>query len=117
MCLMCRLFALQMMKLDPPPNADDEELVAIVIHAATLRIIRQENGIGRRSMSRRVSMDEMVDLVKIVLVGDAGVGKTCFMTRFVKDEFVSSTRSTVGMDFSTRQLSVDMMQARFDAAD
>ena len=67
-----------------------------VIHGATRRIIEVENQSGRRSHSRRVTVDETHDLVKIVLVGDAGVGKTCFMIRFVRDQFVSSTRSTVG---------------------
>jgi small GTP-binding protein len=33
------------------------------------------------------------------------------MLRFVKDEFVSSTRATIGMDFCARQLAVDLLQA------
>ena len=49
--------------------------------------------------------------IKILMIGDSGVGKTCLMLRFVKDEFVTSTRATVGMDFCTRQLSVDTLSA------
>jgi len=100
----------QIMKLTPAEDADDDELMATVIHAATQRIVDQENAMGRRSISRRVTKDETLDLVKIVLVGDSGVGKSCFMIRFIKDQFVTSTRATVGMDFCMRQLSVDMMQ-------
>ena len=47
-------------------------------------------------------------LLKVIILGDSGVGKTCLMTRFVKDEFVTSTRATIGMDFCTRQLAVDL---------
>ena len=56
-------------------------------------------------------MDDTLDMIKLVIVGDSGVGKTCLMLRFVKDEFVSSTRATIGMDFCTRQLAVDILQA------
>ena len=70
---------------------------------------------GRRSQASisgaRMSMDDTLDMIKLVIVGDSGVGKTCLMLRFVKDELVSSTRATIGMDFCTRQLSVDVLQA------
>lgn len=66
---------------------------------------------GSGEQGRRVTVDDTVDLVKIVLVGDSGTGKSCLMLRFVKDEFVTSTRATIGMDFATRQISVDVMQA------
>ena len=33
------------------------------------------------------------------------------MLRFVKDEFVTSTRATIGMDFLTRQLGVDVLHS------
>ena len=38
------------------------------------------------------------------------MGKSCVMHRFIKDEFASSTRATIGMDFCTRQLGVDVLQ-------
>ena len=98
-----------MMKLAPEADADSEELLATVMHAVTLKVVQQENTTGRRSVSRKYTIDEALDLVKIVLVGNSGVGKTSLMLRFVQDRFVTATRSTVGMDFSTRQLSVDMM--------
>ena len=60
----------------------------------------------------RGTVYEAHDLIKLVLVGDSGAGKTALMLRFVRDQFVTSTRATVGMDFCTRQLAVDAMQAR-----
>ena len=44
---------------------------------------------------------------KCVIAGDPGVGKTNLMNRFTKDEFSSSNKLTVGIDFSTRQIEHD----------
>ena len=44
---------------------------------------------------------------KCVIVGDPGVGKTNLMNRFTKDEFSTSNKTTVGIDFSTRQIEHD----------
>jgi len=103
----------QILKLGVPPDADDNDKLMAVISAVTLKAVQRENTTGRRSVSvaGRVTIDETLDLIKIVLVGDSGVGKTCVMIRFMKDEFQSSTRATIGMDFGTRQLSVDTLTA------
>ena len=44
---------------------------------------------------------------KCVVVGDPAVGKTNLLSRFTKNEFSSSTKSTIGVDFSTRQIEHD----------
>ncbi len=36
-------------------------------------------------------------LIKLILIGDSGVGKTCFLLRFADDNFTSSHISTIGM--------------------
>jgi Ras-related protein Rab-11A len=38
-------------------------------------------------------------LLKIVLIGDSGVGKTNLLSRFTKDTFSEDTRNTIGVDF------------------
>ena len=35
-------------------------------------------------------------LVKIIIIGDSGVGKTCFLMRFVDDKFTTSYITTLG---------------------
>jgi small GTP-binding protein len=40
--------------------------------------------------------------LKIVVVGDSGVGKTCFLIRFAKDLFDEESQPTLGVEFLTR---------------
>ena len=46
-------------------------------------------------------------LIKIVLIGDSGVGKTNLSGRYTKDYFSSDTKNTIGVDFSSKDLSID----------
>lgn len=61
-------------------HADDEIELAIV-SAATLRVVRKERPTPRRSSFSgatlgKVTEDETLDMIKLVIVGDSGVGKT-----------------------------------------
>ncbi len=38
-------------------------------------------------------------LVKLLLIGDSGVGKSCMLLQFVNKEFTESFLSTIGIDF------------------
>nr|XP_030114204.3 ras and EF-hand domain-containing protein [Taeniopygia guttata] len=44
---------------------------------------------------------------KIVLAGDAAVGKSSFLMRFCKNEFQGNTSATLGVDFQMKRLIVD----------
>ena len=46
-------------------------------------------------------------LFKIVLVGNAGVGKTNLLARFIKREFDLESKSTIGVEFATQCVKVD----------
>ena len=47
----------------------------------------------------------MSDACKIVLVGDAGTGKTCIITRFINDRFNKSQMTTACPSFCTKTIS------------
>jgi small GTP-binding protein len=46
-------------------------------------------------------------LVKIVLIGDSGVGKTNLFSQFTRDHFNPESKSTIGVEFATKILSVE----------
>jgi len=46
----------------------------------------------------------MSALYKIVLLGHSGVGKSNFLSRFVKNEFKSDSLPTIGAEFSTKSV-------------
>lgn len=45
-------------------------------------------------------------LYKIVLIGDSGVGKTNLMSRFTCNEFSLETKSTIGVEFATKNITI-----------
>merc|ERR1712066_867652 len=46
-------------------------------------------------------------LLKLLLIGDSGVGKTCLLFRFAEDSFNPAFISTIGIDFKIRTIEVD----------
>ena len=46
-------------------------------------------------------------IFKIVLVGDSGVGKTNLLLRYLKNEFNTQTKATVGVEFGNTKVKID----------
>lgn len=46
-------------------------------------------------------------LFKVVLIGDSGVGKSNLLSRFTRNEFNMESKSTIGVEFATRSITVD----------
>lgn len=46
-------------------------------------------------------------MYKVVLAGDAAVGKSSFIMRLCKNKFITNLNSTLGVDFQTKVLDVD----------
>eukprot|EP00249_Psilotum_nudum_P011591 c23258_g2_i1 orf=306-950(-) len=57
-------------------------------------------------MGRRAD-DEYDYLFKVVITGDSGVGKSNLLSRFTRNEFCLESKSTIGVEFSTRTIQVD----------
>ncbi|GMM34530.1 Rab family GTPase [Saccharomycopsis crataegensis] len=57
---------------------------------------------GARTPSRSYDM-----IMKLLLVGDSGVGKSCLLLRFVEDKFNPSFITTIGIDFKIRTIEVN----------
>ncbi|XP_014066412.2 ras-related protein Rab-15 isoform X1 [Salmo salar] len=56
-------------------------------------------------------------LVRLLILGDSGVGKTCLLCKFTDNEFNSSHISTIGVDFKMRTLQVDGIKVRLQIWD
>ncbi|KAH8961672.1 hypothetical protein BDL97_05G061200 [Sphagnum fallax] len=52
----------------------------------------------------RANYDE---LIKLLLIGDSGVGKSCLLLRFSDDTFTTSFITTIGIDFKIRIIELD----------
>ncbi|KAL5267149.1 hypothetical protein ACHWQZ_G004251 [Mnemiopsis leidyi] len=62
--------------------------------------------------------DENFDfLFKIVLIGDANVGKTCVVQRFKTGSFTERLGSTIGVDFSMKTLEIDGKRVKLQVWD
>ncbi|CAN7021117.1 unnamed protein product [Brassica rapa subsp. trilocularis] len=51
--------------------------------------------------------DDYDYLFKVVLIGDSGVVKSNLLSRFTKNEFNLESKSTIGVEFATRTLTVE----------
>ncbi|KAK8630905.1 hypothetical protein V6N13_079676 [Hibiscus sabdariffa] len=64
------------------------------------------NGVGVDNQQEYVP--EKVDYVfKVVVIGDSAVGKTQILSRFAKREFCLESKSTIGVEFQTRTVTIN----------
>ena len=46
-------------------------------------------------------------LLKVIILGNSGVGKTSLMNQFVNKKFSNQYKATIGADFLTKEVMVD----------
>ena len=56
-------------------------------------------------------------LYKIVIIGDSGVGKTQFIERYARNTFNYESKSTIGVEFSTKIIPLDGKQIKLQLWD
>ena len=59
-------------------------------------------GIQRKIMAARKKV-----LLKIIILGDSGVGKSSLMNQYVNRKFSNSYKATIGADFLTKEVMID----------
>lgn len=70
------------------------------------------------SYPHHMDSDDSFDyLFKIVLIGDAGVGKTCVVQRFKSGTFFERQHSTIGVDFTMKTLTIDGKKVKLQVWD
>ena len=55
-------------------------------------------------MSKKSTYDY---LIKLIIIGDSGVGKTCLLMRFTDNSFITNYISTIGIDFKIKPVTID----------
>jgi GTPase SAR1 family protein len=51
--------------------------------------------------------DEYDRLIKLIIIGDSGVGKTNLLTRFTENRFNLESKATIGVEFSSKNVVID----------
>eukprot|EP00484_Ammonia_sp_Unknown_P030333 CAMPEP_0197034438 /NCGR_PEP_ID=MMETSP1384-20130603/12563_1 /TAXON_ID=29189 /ORGANISM="Ammonia sp." /LENGTH=216 /DNA_ID=CAMNT_0042464373 /DNA_START=28 /DNA_END=678 /DNA_ORIENTATION=+ len=46
-------------------------------------------------------------LLKVIILGESGVGKTALLHRYVMNKFIEEHKATIGADFLTKEIEVD----------
>eukprot|EP01035_Chromulina_nebulosa_P019216 gene19216-25067_t len=55
-----------------------------------------------------VSRDNPFDMqIKLLMIGDSGVGKTCLLLRYANDSFSPTFITTIGIDFKIKNIQLD----------
>jgi len=61
--------------------------------------------------------DEYDYLFKLIIVGDTNVGKTNIMSKYIKDQFNITSKSTIGVEFGTKILEIDNKKVKAQILD
>eukprot|EP01083_Nonionella_stella_P161637 529707_1 len=56
-------------------------------------------------------------LVKLLMIGDSGVGKSCVLLRFSDDSFTSSFITTIGIDFKIKTVEIEGQRVKLQIWD
>lgn len=73
------------------------------------RMLSVTNGNNRRSIdySNMDSQEDILTVLKLLIIGESNVGKSSIILNFTEGEFHENMQSTVGMDYKTKQITID----------
>merc|ERR1711988_527834 len=64
-------------------------------------------GIPPPCVSAEIMASRKKVLLKVIILGDSGVGKTSLMNQYVNKKFSTQYKATIGADFLTKEVMVD----------
>ena len=56
-------------------------------------------------------------LLKILIIGNSGVGKSCMLMRYVENNFTTAFYNTIGVDFKMKNVEIDGRKVRMQVWD
>lgn len=63
-----------------------------------------------KSKQKQKRKPKKENIIKMLLLGDSGIGKSCSMVRFFQNEFIQSYITTIGVDFKKKDIILDNKQ-------
>lgn len=57
--------------------------------------------------NQRKLRPEARSVLKVLILGDGAVGKSCIMARFINDQFEDNSFHTIGVEFLNKEFSLD----------
>ena len=69
----------------------------------------------KKSLHGRENMYDY--MVKLIIIGDSGVGKTNILTRYCEDIFKDSHVATIGVDFNVKTIQIEDKKLRLQVWD
>lgn len=58
-------------------------------------------------MRGKQKLDKQAPILKVVILGDSNVGKSCLMNRFVSNNFSEHTLHTLGVEFLQKEININ----------
>jgi Ras-related protein Rab-8A len=55
--------------------------------------------------------------IKLLMIGDSGVGKTCLLLRYANDSFSPTFITTIGIDFKIKNIEIDQKRVKLQIWD
>ncbi|CAD5219337.1 unnamed protein product [Bursaphelenchus xylophilus] len=88
-----------------PVGAEKAPLPGLQQHSPVASDQRRDSGASNTGRKGRGYKAKRV--FKVIIIGDAGVGKTCLSFRFCNNRFPQQTEATIGVDFRERTLPLE----------
>jgi predicted GTPase len=76
-------------------------LLVLITIIESITLITMSSSTSRAAGSKAAKYDY---LIKLLLIGDSGVGKSCLLLRYSDDSFTSSFIATIGIDFKIKSI-------------
>lgn len=64
-----------------------------------------------------MSSNQEMPVLKILLIGESAVGKSCLLLRYTEDIYHDSGMATIGVDFKTKYVDIDGKRAKLQIYD
>jgi len=73
--------------------------------------------LGSRDRPKSTMIEDNTSNVKLVMVGDSGVGKSCLLEKFLDESSTNNFISTIGVDIKTRSTTINKKTVKIQVWD